>query len=681
MTLYEEISAPFVCGAPPALTPPKTLLCPPSRCRGALREARGQREPGSVGAEPGCRGQTSECKCDGCETRGPQEAMKFYCDNCQAKYQIADDKVRGKILKIRCKNCNHTIVVREPHLPQAASPPALPTAAAQIQWHYALNGQTYGPYDESTLKAMFASGELTDACYIWQASFGATWKPALQVPLFLASIEQGKTRRPQFNTVGISGESQAISAEQAQPRPQDEEQGVAPTAAHEAPAQSPITSLGKGALAERLHQKTGLSPDELKSRLSGLQDRLKTHQTPAKAPVPVGLFEDSDPPQEPGDDSGFQQPKASTAAPREGGDPVVANQEKNAFRPADPVPMRSPATPLALAPESSSFDALGFEGVDAPRESVIDFSALGPAAASKDTLFDQEAPLLLGENDQSGAFQPTQSLLIQMDSIMKEGRRQRTIARSAILLVLVLVLAAGGVAVWKNSQRKEIVEEPEIVFGKQKASLTIRRYSEEERSLFRVFGKEEVITAEESKEVYEEMEREQTQAAVVPTPTPPKAPPKRPVAKAPAAPKAPEPEREKPPAAAPKPDPNSPFANLRGPSKPIYRPGSEPKAKETTSFQGTGMSKEEAQEGFRKIKKSVNYCYRKHSMRGLPLDSPKVKLTVEIQGSGKVSDLLLSPSSVQYTVFDECMKSQVPRWKFSAYGGKSIKIQHTYVLQ
>ena len=37
--------------------------------------------------------------------------MKITCQACAAKYTIADDKVQGKIVKIRCKKCGATIVV------------------------------------------------------------------------------------------------------------------------------------------------------------------------------------------------------------------------------------------------------------------------------------------------------------------------------------------------------------------------------------------------------------------------------------------------------------------------------------------------------------------------------------------------------------------------------------------
>ncbi len=39
--------------------------------------------------------------------------MKFICDNCSTKYSIADERVRGRVLKIRCKKCDFVITVRE----------------------------------------------------------------------------------------------------------------------------------------------------------------------------------------------------------------------------------------------------------------------------------------------------------------------------------------------------------------------------------------------------------------------------------------------------------------------------------------------------------------------------------------------------------------------------------------
>jgi predicted Zn finger-like uncharacterized protein len=42
--------------------------------------------------------------------------MKFVCDRCQTRYSIADEKVRQKILRIRCKTCGNVIVVGDEHV-------------------------------------------------------------------------------------------------------------------------------------------------------------------------------------------------------------------------------------------------------------------------------------------------------------------------------------------------------------------------------------------------------------------------------------------------------------------------------------------------------------------------------------------------------------------------------------
>jgi predicted Zn finger-like uncharacterized protein len=58
--------------------------------------------------------------------------MKFVCDRCQTRYSIADEKVRQKILRIRCKTCGNVIIVQdeqrrgsgtaEPHSHESAQP-------------------------------------------------------------------------------------------------------------------------------------------------------------------------------------------------------------------------------------------------------------------------------------------------------------------------------------------------------------------------------------------------------------------------------------------------------------------------------------------------------------------------------------------------------------------------------
>jgi predicted Zn finger-like uncharacterized protein len=48
--------------------------------------------------------------------------MKFLCGNCKAKYQIADEKVSGRTLRMKCRRCGHDILIDGHSMPQSVPP-------------------------------------------------------------------------------------------------------------------------------------------------------------------------------------------------------------------------------------------------------------------------------------------------------------------------------------------------------------------------------------------------------------------------------------------------------------------------------------------------------------------------------------------------------------------------------
>ncbi|HTN87214.1 MAG TPA: zinc-ribbon domain-containing protein, partial [Sorangium sp.] len=80
--------------------------------------------------------------------------MKFLCDNCKAKYQIGDDKVAGKSVRMQCRRCGHLIQVSasvtESSVAQAL--PVEPPRAAGDDAHLA------PPSDEAPAGATGATG-------------------------------------------------------------------------------------------------------------------------------------------------------------------------------------------------------------------------------------------------------------------------------------------------------------------------------------------------------------------------------------------------------------------------------------------------------------------------------------------------------------------------------------------
>jgi predicted Zn finger-like uncharacterized protein len=119
--------------------------------------------------------------------------MKIVCDVCQAKYSIADEKIQGKAFKIRCKKCNHVIVVR--HTGEVATVPAAagadrqratggapaPAASDQGVWHVVVDGEQVGPVTEAEVREKLRLGQLGGESLVWKEGF-ADWAALSGVP-------------------------------------------------------------------------------------------------------------------------------------------------------------------------------------------------------------------------------------------------------------------------------------------------------------------------------------------------------------------------------------------------------------------------------------------------------------------------------------------------------------------
>jgi predicted Zn finger-like uncharacterized protein len=126
--------------------------------------------------------------------------MKIVCDACQAKYSISDDKVQGKVFKIRCKKCSNIIVVRGGA--SVAEPAPQPQqekdtrvydygyeggdrapAGDEAVWHVVINQDQVGPMTAVDVQRRFTSGEIDAETYIWREGF-PDWLPFNQVDTF-----------------------------------------------------------------------------------------------------------------------------------------------------------------------------------------------------------------------------------------------------------------------------------------------------------------------------------------------------------------------------------------------------------------------------------------------------------------------------------------------------------------
>jgi predicted Zn finger-like uncharacterized protein len=166
--------------------------------------------------------------------------MKFNCPQCNKPYLIADERVRGKILKIRCKNCSTVITVREgmeqaeaeagnrrsrqmraPSAPGGLSRPRTepaepmelstrdlrqPSAEARRssialvpdedalpppddEWYLSVDGVQEGPFSLERAREWVVSRDQDDEIFCWRDSFD-DWLPIHEVPE-LASARRG----------------------------------------------------------------------------------------------------------------------------------------------------------------------------------------------------------------------------------------------------------------------------------------------------------------------------------------------------------------------------------------------------------------------------------------------------------------------------------------------------------
>ncbi|MDB4957548.1 MAG: family finger-like protein [Myxococcales bacterium] len=146
--------------------------------------------------------------------------MKFLCDRCKTRYSIGDDRVRGKILKIRCKNCANVITVREGMTDEGAvddvaarrgrpttaapnasyttmagngTPGALgaafanqmtkPPAALEEEWYVSIDGDQAGPFSLADAQRWVGSKAWDADLHCWSEGFD-DWLPVDKVSHF-----------------------------------------------------------------------------------------------------------------------------------------------------------------------------------------------------------------------------------------------------------------------------------------------------------------------------------------------------------------------------------------------------------------------------------------------------------------------------------------------------------------
>jgi predicted Zn finger-like uncharacterized protein len=116
--------------------------------------------------------------------------MKITCQACQSKYTIADDKIQGKVAKIRCRKCGATVLVdASGGGPQTngSVTPATGSAGAEDAWLVSVaEGEQRTMKLEEVIDA-YNTGVVTGETYIWKDGM-ADWVPLAEAPEIVAAL-------------------------------------------------------------------------------------------------------------------------------------------------------------------------------------------------------------------------------------------------------------------------------------------------------------------------------------------------------------------------------------------------------------------------------------------------------------------------------------------------------------
>jgi len=170
--------------------------------------------------------------------------VKFLCDQCKAKYQIADEKVAGRTVRMKCRKCGHMIEVRAEVTESSVSrslptqdepssapkggglatsfsaarpargsqspgalagafqrkvqndedetvmgPPGAFEASVTEEWYAAINGVPVGPMRLSELRTKASAGGITDDTLVWQEGF-EEWRPVKTITQLAAIMRE-----------------------------------------------------------------------------------------------------------------------------------------------------------------------------------------------------------------------------------------------------------------------------------------------------------------------------------------------------------------------------------------------------------------------------------------------------------------------------------------------------------
>jgi predicted Zn finger-like uncharacterized protein len=169
--------------------------------------------------------------------------MKITCQACQAKYTIADEKVLGKVVKIRCKKCGATIMVNgnDPSGPVVTQPPTVAgtpeqggEARGNDEWTVNVAEGDQRTMTEAEIVAAYRAGVVHGDTFCWKEGT-PDWLPLQDIALLRAAC------------IGASSPAAGVSPRSFAKAGNGVSAGAPPVAARRSGARAPVADLFGGA--------------------------------------------------------------------------------------------------------------------------------------------------------------------------------------------------------------------------------------------------------------------------------------------------------------------------------------------------------------------------------------------------------------------------------------------------
>ncbi|MEM9189732.1 MAG: GYF domain-containing protein [Myxococcota bacterium] len=355
--------------------------------------------------------------------------MKIVCDSCSAKYSIADEKVAGKVFKIRCKKCSAVIVVRGDQLDSggAAQPEAAPEAAPDAVWHLVIDGDQQGPFAPPQVGEMLSAGTIDWEAYVWREGFDG-WLAARDVPELVEAVT-GQPAQQDYGAAAGGGFDAAAP--------------VAAAAADPGLGADPFAASGSA---------DPFAATQAPDAGGGVFASAAEPEAKASANVGADLFAQSSS-ASPFDGGADDDVVASAPSPRVSGDQAMTGQRNEnsvlfslsnlqalatGAPDAGAVPASSPA-PAAAKPGHASGEGSGLIDIRALASTGAAGPSMGAAPAPKDNVDDL---LSIGTGSPLGS-----SLGAPVLAPVQEEKSNNTVLISIIAAAAIAVIAIAAVAI------------------------------------------------------------------------------------------------------------------------------------------------------------------------------------------------------------------------------------------